>query len=82
MSYAFWRLYSLCDSTFWFLVSAIGCYKGVVFSIQYGSLVVSYYKQAMKETKYKLKLLAAIIYVGTYVYLLYFLLTRIQSTQL
>ena len=79
MSYAFWRLYSLCDSTFWFLVSAIGCYKGVVFSIQYGSLVVSCYKQAMKET---LKLLAAIIYVGTYVYLLYFLLTRIQSTQL
>ena len=79
MSYAFWRLYSLCDSTFWFLVSAIGCYKGVVFSIQYGSLVVPCYKQAMKET---LKLLAAIIYVGTYVYLLYFLLTRIQSTQL
>jgi hypothetical protein len=50
------------------------------FSIQYGSLVVSCYKQAMKETKYKLKLLAAIIYVGTYVYLLYFVLIRIQST--
>jgi len=72
MSYAFWCLYSLC-------------YKSVVFNIQYGSftsLVISCYKQVMKETKYKLKLLAAIIYIGTYVYLLYFLLIHIQSTQL